>query len=305
MRQPLGVRIALPVLAMAVVAMPSFAALAADATQDRARLAQHLKSGAILQWFPAGDLFPPAIADPHRVTFAFVPARVLDNNIPQTGDTRYTLKLGGNFGIVRRHPEGDPERGWQVSFRAGFDGIFDVENGMDNIGWDGDFGWYFNLARPGGWAFRAAWQHTSSHIGDEYAQTTGRERVEYTRREWVAGLSKRFGRHWRIYGDAGYGHNPGNKVLQEPWRLQAGAEYERRRSLFGERFGWYAALDLSTLEERDWRVDTSAQGGLTLPIGRRTHRFGIEVYDGRVPLGEFYQITETYVALGIWIDIDY
>ena len=80
---------------------------------------------------------------------------------------------------------------------------------------------------------------------------------------------------------------------------------DKDERLFGERFGWYAALDLSTLEERDWRVDAAAQGGLTLPIGRRTHRFGVEIHDGRVPLGEFYQTTETYVALGVWIDIDY
>ena len=63
---PIAMALLLSVLAPAIVAD--------DADEDRKRLVTPLKKkGAVLQWFPGGDLFPPALADPHRATFAFQP----------------------------------------------------------------------------------------------------------------------------------------------------------------------------------------------------------------------------------------
>jgi hypothetical protein len=37
----------------------------------------------------------------------------------------------------------------------------------------------------------------------------------------------------------------------EPWRLQYGMEYVSPKSFWNQRFGWYAADDVSTFEEND------------------------------------------------------
>jgi len=67
--------------------------------------------------------------------------------------------------------------------------------------------------------------------------------------------------------------------------------------------GWYTALDLSATEERDWRVDTSLHLGLLMDQGDRTWRLGIEYYKGRPNMGEFFQDEESYISLGLWLDI--
>jgi hypothetical protein len=35
----------------------------------------------------------------------------------------------------------------------------------------------------------------------------------------------------------------------------------------------------------------------------RTWRLGVELYDGRPNLGEFFQDSEAHVALGVWLDL--
>jgi hypothetical protein len=57
------------------------------------------------------------------------------------------------------------------------------------------------------------------------------------------------------------------------------------------------------MEERDWRIDVSLQTGYRIDSYGKTWRFGIEWYSGRPNIGEFSQKTETYFALGFWIDI--
>ncbi|HET7319629.1 MAG TPA: DUF1207 domain-containing protein, partial [Nitrospirota bacterium] len=88
-----------------------------------------------------------------------------------------------------------------------------------------------------------------------------------------------------------------------PGRIQFGLEYEMPLWLGKNQIGWYGAADFSATEERDWRLDRSLQAGLVTHRAGRTWRFGIEWYNGRPPLGEFFQYTEEYVSLGLWIDI--
>ena len=47
----------------------------------------------------------------------------------------------------------------------------------------------------------------------------------------------------------------------EPWRVQSGIEYESGPGPCGRRFGCYAAVDVSTMEERNWRVDVTVTSG--------------------------------------------
>jgi len=89
---------------------------------------------------------------------------------------------------------------------------------------------------------------------------------------------------------------------QAPWRAQVGLEWESRPELFGGRAAWYSAVDFSATQERDWRLDTAVQAGIAAKGPGSTWRFGIEYYDGRVPLGEFFQDTESRFTIGLWVD---
>ncbi len=264
---------------------------------------QILDSEKTLQLLPRGDLYKPYIADPHRVNFSAQLLGMVHDDIDSAGDFRIGIKVGGRFGVLRLHPENRPELGWQVSFEAGLDGQFDIENSQDNIGWDGNFGWYLTNATEKGWSYKLAALHTSSHIGDEFIEDTGRKRINYTRREIALGMSKQFTLYYRAYAELGLGYSPGNEDLQEPGRLQAGLEFEHPQSVWDNLLGWYAALDLSSMQERDWKVDIAFQTGVFLPMQERMHRVGIEVYRGRPPLGEFFQDTEMQITFGIWVDI--
>jgi hypothetical protein len=144
-------------------------------------------------------------------------------------------------------------------------------------------------------------KHISSHVGDEYAERTGRRRIDYTREEVAAGAIWSVTPRWRTYAEAGWGFAPKEEVGQEPGRLQLGLEHEVPGSLGQGRLGWFAALDLGAMEERDWQVDPSLRIGLLVPAGDRRWRVGLGVHEGTVPLGEFFQVDETYVALGLWL----
>ena len=148
-----------------------------------------------------------------------------------------------------------------------------------------------------------AFLHTSAHVGDEYAERHGRLRIGYTRSEWLVAVTRIFATEWRLYGEVGYSLNPKPEAFQDHLRLQAGSEWQRSGRQRGKRFGRYLAMDLSSMQELDWKLDVALQAGVMIESGARTWRLGIELYDGRVPLGEFYRDRESYATLGLWADL--
>jgi len=253
---------------------------------------------------PGSDLYPVYIARPIRPTMAINWVKVSDSEIAEAGDTRYTLRLGGRVNFLRVHPAGEADRGFQLDVEAAFLGQFDADHSLDNIGWDGIWGLLLTWANGTGFAAKLATQHDSSHVGDEYAERTGRKRINYTRGEVALGLSLAFFSDWRVYGEAGYGYDIRNVELQEPWRVEGGLEFEDPHRFWKGRLGYYAAIDVTAYEELDWQKDITIQAGLVLPVTGLvgTYRFGVEYRDGRSLIGEFFQDKETYWALGLWVD---
>jgi len=100
-----------------------------------------------------------------------------------------------------------------------------------------------------GYALKFGLNHDSSHVGDEFAERTGIRRVDYTRQEYVLGLSFPIWLDFRGYGEAGWAFDLRNEDLQEKWRGQAGLEYVNTDCLWGGRMGFYAALYLTAYEE--------------------------------------------------------
>jgi hypothetical protein len=253
--------------------------------------------------FPDGRLYRPYLADPRRPGMGVALAFFAESGAADSGSPRPALQLGGSFGLVRFHPDGAPERGWQVSIEAGFYGQFDADHSLDNLGWDGIYGLLATSALAGGWGLKLGMMHTSSHVGDEYAERTGRRRLGYTREEVVLGVSVPLSRAWRAYAEGAWGYVLRSEHLQQPGRLEVGAEFEAPGARQRRRGGLYAAADLAATEERDWRLDASAQLGWLFPSRDRTWRAGLAWRDGQVPIGEFFQDTESYGALGLWLDL--
>lgn len=259
-------------------------------------------AAADFRMFPPSNLYPRYIADPRAPRFGVMLLGFPSPRIPDSGDQRVGLKLGGRFGLVRFHPPDQPERGWQVDIEAGFTGQFDIGHSLDNIGWDGTYGFLVSSEVAPDVSLQLGAKHISSHVGDEYAERTGRRRIGYTREELVAGAFWTFAPRWGTYAEAGWNYEPREDIGQRPGRLQLGLEHEAPGSLRGGRLGWYAALDLSSLEEKDWQLDPTLQIGLLIPAGDRRWRAGLGYHDGTVPLGELYRIDEPYVVLGLWLD---
>lgn len=262
-----------------------------------------MASGREWVWLPEGRLHEPYIADPLEHTFSIQWISVTDEEIEGTGSPRFGMQLGGSFAVIRRQPAGDPARGWQLSIEAGAAIFSDIENSWDVIGWDGIAGLIWSGAFDHGLSARAGIMHRSGHLGDEYLLETFRRRIDYTREEYVAGLSWRFRDSWRVYGEAGWAFTNQAEGLQEPWRVQGGLEFQSARHLLGGRGGWYAATNIASTEERDWQADVSGETGLYWYTGPRRWRAGIRYYSGRVPLGEFFLADEQYLMIGIWHDI--
>lgn len=261
-----------------------------------------LHSGRKIVLFPADDVFPVYVADPHRPGNAITVHFYTHTEIFDSSDVRTGLKAGGRFGVLRIDPAVPGGRSWQLSIDAGLDAQFDSYHKLDAIGWDGNYGLTFTTASGGPLSVKLGALHCSSHVGDEYAQRTGRQRIDYTREEAALGLGYRLSRRWRAYAEVGAAYKEITEE-QAPWRVEAGLEYDSRPKLFGRRFAWYLALDLAAWQERDWRLDVAFQGGIKTKMHGRTWRIGGEYSNGRPPLGEFFQDTEARLTLGLWVDL--
>jgi hypothetical protein len=261
-----------------------------------------LDGGTALTLFPPADLYPPYTADPHQPTTAIAELFYTAVRIAHTSSPRTGLTAGGRFGILRIDPPAADGRAWQASITGALHALFDSQRRNDAIGWEGTYGFALTTASAAPLALKVALQHMSSHLGDEYVERTGRTRINYDRGEVAFGGSVRLSRGWRTYVEAGVGY-VNRAEGQEPWRGQAGVEYESRAMLWGGRFAWYGATNVAAMQERAWRVDTAVQGGLLTRAHGRIYRIAAGFTEGRPTVGEFFQHSERWFTVGFYIDL--
>ncbi len=252
-------------------------------------------------WFPPADFYPRYVADPIRPQNALTVQWVGDTEVPETGGERFGLRLGGGLGIFRWHPEGKPDIGWQLSFEGGFAGQFDIEHEWDNTGWDGYYGIYLSRMLTPDLGFRIGTQHNSSHLGDEYAERTGRKRIDYTRQEVAGGVAWTFKPKWTLYSELGWGRGISDT---KSFRLESGLQYITAQRFWKGRASRYTAIDIRTYEETDWSTRVTAQVGYWIPVGDRSsvHRLAIEFGNGRSVMGQFLWEKETWIGIGWYFD---
>ena len=262
-----------------------------------------LDSGAQVILGPEGDPYARYLADLHGASTGMHFLALSGTDIPDAGSRRFNLQAGGRFGLVRFIPAGAPHRPWQLNFEGGLDAQFDIEHSLDNIGWDGNYGLVVTTALTPVVSLKFGAVHTSSHLGDEYMQRTGRTRIGYLREEIQLAFDYRLWPWVRIYMEGGYSYDSGRSHQEEPGRFQAGLEFEKTRPMGAGQAGGYLAADFSAMEERDWQVDTALQAGLITRSPTRAWRLGATFYHGRPTLSEFFDKTETLCIFGLWVDL--
>jgi hypothetical protein len=257
------------------------------------------------EFAPGELLYPEYVADPRRAVFAFTMIDASESEIPEAGSSRYGIRMGSRFGILDFTPKGDPDGGFQLAGDVGFLAQFDREHSEDNIGWDGLYGFHLAWQARPDLVLRVGMAHDSSHVGDEYIESTGRTRIGYTREEYLAGV--RYA-PWTIlgtYAEYGWAYDLRNADLQEEGRVEFGFELQPEPMLWNRSLAPFAALDVSAYEEDDWDENLTLQVGVVRPGsgGRGNWRLGLEFYDGRSQIGEFFQEHEQYLAWGVWLDL--
>ena len=85
--------------------------------------------------------------------------------------------------------------------------------------------------------------------------------------------------------------------------MQSGIHYESAPGRCGRRVACYAAVDFSPMQERNWRMDINAEGGLAVQGLGRTTRIFLEWHDGRPTVNEFFKDTISTLSLGIKVDL--
>jgi len=258
-----------------------------------------------ITFFPQTRMYPIYLADPRSPNFGILIADYSQSRVAAAGDSRLDLRMGGRFGIIRSAHSLASDQGWQVDLECGYIGQFDMDNQTDNIGYDGIYGLQFSRTFGQDLFLRLRTYHDSSHLGDEYIETTGFQRVGYTREEVRLGTAWRFGSGWLTYSEVGYAVLPRSHELVDPLALQGGIQQVRQPRWLRGMIGWYTALDLSAFEENNWDVNLTIQTGMHIPVSEasRLYRIGLEYYHGRVQTGELSRQIESRIALGFWVDI--
>ena len=207
--------------------------------------------------------------------------------------------IGAQFGLGRWAPVGHEHEGIQLDV---FGAVFTRFNDRRLLtAADYRAGIPLTYAK-GPWSTKLSYEHTSTHIGDEYSAVTGRMQKALAIDEIVLGVSRYFGEHIRLYGQYGYAFLTSDKTNgNQRNRFDLGISY----SNYADTTCWgrpYAAYDMDLRQYQSYRVNSTFQAGWQWVHSGRSVRIGVELYDGKSPYGQFYKEKESWAALGFYYD---
>jgi uncharacterized protein DUF1207 len=250
--------------------------------------------------FPGHGLYPAYLADWRAPEFSLSYFEVGASDVPQASLKRLGVSMGARFAILRWAPAKTPERPWQIEGEVGFLEQADPQHELDDLGWDGTYAALLAREVRVGLFAQIGTKHSSSHVGDEYIERTGRRRIGYTRDEFTLGVTRRFANGLAAFLELGVNYDLRDRALQERWRVQTGLQKEWV-PIRWERFGCFVAGQVEMLQELDWQADLDLRAGVSVRAGSMQWRLGLHHRNGRVPLGEFTRLRESFLALGVWL----
>lgn len=265
----------------------------------------------------AGLLWPPGLVSAQARIFPSVPSFERPEASPRVyglaarlisarhGDSRFgneaeaEVALGENFPVLALQQGDRPiTLGFGSQVYARFS-LTDAKSALISNDWVVGLN---STAIVDAWAFTIEAYHESSHLGDEYEDRTGAQRIDWTR-EVLAG--------W-----AGY--------TAGPWRLMGGASYTLRDELGLERLGGSFGLDyrpphrpgrgalrpvggiyLDANAATAWKVSSSVKAGValqTIPGGREIG-FAVIAHSGLSTQRQFFRKESRYLGIEVRFDL--
>ena len=251
---------------------------------------------------PGHRPYPEYLADPRRMRFALGVAG-FDSDISESSGMRAMLDAAVRYTLFRVETGGG--RDFALEILGGVFLQFDMGEKLDSIGYDGLYGANLVFGINDRWTTRLCYRHLSAHIGDEYVERTGRERVGYTREDLAIGVAWQFHDRWLAYVEPGWATRNGNRERQADLSFDGGLQYEGPRRLWNDSSAFYAGLHVRAFEESDWKPGISVQTGFHVRgrADRTNVRMGLEAYTGRAILGEYaLDFDESYLLASFMLD---
>lgn len=250
-----------------------------------------------LTFLPATLLWQPPLANPHEPRLFAKTTNLETSEFTKVID----FSIGGTLALWRLATVERPDDGVQLDLFVTTLSRFINNDAMAAI--DYRAGIPFTFAR-GPWSAKVSYEHTSSHLGDEFLLTTGTPFRSATRDELTGGLAYRVLEPLRVYGTLAYAVSLGSFVDDaDPMRYTLGAEWSRPLPT-GPRGQPFAALDVEFRGNEDFTPNVTAQLGWQWLAchGRPGFRTALEFYDGRAPFGQFSDRHESWVGFGLFFD---
>jgi hypothetical protein len=251
-----------------------------------------------ITWIPRSLLWQPPLAQPGQPRNFVMLSSAREYYTKDTVDTG----IGGTIGLFRYGPCNDDQ---YHAFQLDWFGVVLSRFSMTSrliaadyrTGLIGTFAW-------GNWAGKIGYEHTSTHIGDEYLEVTRDFRREVIRDELVIALSYRWWNQLRVYGQGAYTFDirtPGNENQRDRWNFGAEWYHNVKTTCWGQPF---AACDFDIRGEQDYNVNFTGQLGWMWrdPAQRPFFRLVAQYYNGRSPYGHFSNEDENWFGLGAFLD---
>ncbi|HKK93434.1 MAG TPA: DUF1207 domain-containing protein [Longimicrobiales bacterium] len=291
-----------------LVAAPDVAAAQTPVSLD----AESVRVDSAAGWLPDVRLFPSPIADPREPAFqagllwtdifqgTATGAAVLNRAHPEEAahELHGAVSIGGTLPLRAWTPWSDG--GVTVGLQAGVFGRFRLQvPKKDLVASDWIVAMPVEVSR-GPLSARLRLLHWSSHLGDEFAEATGSERINFAHNsiEVLAALRPTPG--VRVYGGGSLVFlskterdlRPRLPGFSDDGSIRAGAEgewYLRAE----DRVGIVAALDWQAADRWEWRGRTALELAVTARGPARYVRFGATFATGPTPMGQLLFERET------------
>lgn len=257
----------------------------------------HEAEGKRRVFLPGTLLWLPPIANPLEPRMYVKETTLEHPDMEQVND----FALGGTLPLNRWSPWGVCDEGIQLDIFAVAISRFsahDVMVAVDyRVGLPLTFAW-------GRWTGKLAFEHVSTHLGDEFIEDTGADSRSSRKEEIVMGLGYYLYDDLRIYGQWGHALSQGTFVEDaEPERLSCGIEWCERHytAQYGRPF---AAVDLEVRGDQEYTPNVTVQLGWQWRgcSDQPALRVCAEFYDGRSPYGQFADRHESWLAFCVAFD---
>ncbi len=239
--------------------------------------------------FPIGELFEPLVADPKEPQFSVGFHKA--NSSGRLGRfNAAVVSYGEHFGLIRWQE--NSTNSWQLSVVGAVFAQFNMDaHSKDLINADYTIG-LSSTHHDGEASYRLRVLHQSTHLGDEFLlSASAPDRINYSLEAMDFTAAYQWS-NYRIYGGAGYLLNVEPTSLDRV-AIQLGTDFHSSSYTLGNGY-MTGGIDLSAYQGDDWKTNTTVKLGLEFGrpgSGSRRIRIMLEGYDGKVPFGQFYDVS--------------